>query len=446
MKHSNSTNYKTKEIDRKIISLAWPAVLSNITVPLLGLSDTFISGHLGDERYLAAMAAGTTMVNTLYWLFGFLRMGTTGLTANAFGAGDNKTQAAVFTRGMAIALTAGMILALCAPLLSGIILALMKIPEEVALPASEYFRINMLGAPAILATMVVTGRLIGRQNTLFTMLTAISVNILNIVLSMLLVFCFDTGFKGVAIGTTAANWAGLLIALLLAAKQSAGEKMLTPLREIFRGGGLSTFFSVNAWLFARSACMMAVTFAMTSFAGQIGTTALAANAVLMQFFIFFSYFMDGFAFSGEALCGRFSGSGERDMLRLTIRRLMVAGLVMTVVFSSLYALTSTGIASLLSDSHKVVEKVASLKIICVLLPAASVAAFIFDGIFIGLTRTRDMMLSTLGGMILFFAVRYALLPTDLMPETALWTAFISFLATRGIVLALRLWRYSIIMS
>ncbi|MDE6294582.1 MAG: MATE family efflux transporter, partial [Muribaculaceae bacterium] len=169
MKHSNMTNYTGKEIDCNILKLAWPAILSNISVPILGISDTFISGHLGSESYLAAMAVATTMVNSLFWLFGFLRMGTTGLTATAYGAGDDDTQDIIFSRAILIAIAAGVILiAACYPLFA-LMREIMMPPENVALYAFRYFMTIMLSAPATLATMAATGRLIGRQNTLYPM-------------------------------------------------------------------------------------------------------------------------------------------------------------------------------------------------------------------------------------------------------------------------------------
>lgn len=440
MKHSETTNYDRKEIDRKIVSLAWPAILSNITVPLLGLSDTFISGHLGNDLYLAAIVVATTMVNSLYWIFGFLRMGTTGLTATAYGAGDDMTQARVFTRALVTAATAGFLLSLLSPVSGVAILHLMSPPAEVADAALDYFVINMLGAPALLVTNVIYGRLTGRQNTLYPMIIAISVNVLNIILSVTLVFMCGMGFKGVAIGTTAANWIGMILGLYLAHRQSRGQRMLTSLRDMRGGGDLRRFFKVNSFLVARSVCMMIVTFAMTYYASSLGTRALAINAVMMQFFIFFSYFMDGFAYSGEALCGRYYGAADLAHLRLTIKRLTAFGLMTAGIFALTYGVFSPTISWWISESEAVTSGIRGLRVICILLPVASVTAFIFDGIYIGITKTYDMMLSTMGGMILFFAIYAGLSQTAICTERLilLWIAFLSFLTARGVILGIRL--------
>lgn len=432
MKHSDLSNI------REILRLAWPAIVSNLTVPLLGLSDTFISGHLGSESYLAAIAAATTMVNSIYWLFGFLRMGTTGLTAQAYGARDAHRQADIFTRAILTAVIGGLLLTLLSPLTLRLLSFIMHPPEEVARHAAEYFYINMLGAPAFLATMATTGRLLGRSNTFYAMIVSVTVNLGNILLSIGLVFLAATGFKGVAIGTTAANWLGFLLSLYLVRRDSRGMALWTGIRALFSREEMRRFFSVNIYLFFRSAFLMGVTFAMTGFAARIGTLALAANAILTQFFLFFSYFMDGFAFSGEALCGKHLGAGDHTGLRHTIRDLFICGAAMTAIFTPLYGAIVPVAATWLSDSMAVASLVTQLRWTCICVPAVSVAAFILDGVYIGLTRTRAMMGSTLAGFAVFMLMQ--LIPSQgLYPrEAVLWTAFIAYLAVRGIVLGLLL--------
>lgn len=440
MKHLYITNTSLrKEVDRKILSLAWPAILSNITVPLLGLSDTFLSGHLGSELFLAAMAVAGTMVNSLFWLFGFLRMGTTGLTATAYGAGDIFTQNKVYTRATVIAVFAGILLIILSYPLFMLMKWIMSPPEEVVAPAYRYFLIIMLSAPATLATMAATGRLIGRQNTFYTMIIAVSVNVLNILLSILMVFVFDMGFAGVALGTTAANWLGLALALYLIVRQSEGRNPFIPLRTLLKQRDTSGFLKVNSFLFVRSCCLMIVTFAMTAFASRIGTLALAINAVMLQFFMFFSYFMDGFAFSGEALCGKYFGARDTSSFYLTVRRLVVIGIIMALLFSLIYGSLESPITSFLTSSPDVRDGMDRLRVIAILIPLVSAAAFIFDGIYVGITRTAEMMFSTMGGMILFFAINLLLLLCHLpLTSLALWLSFLVFLLTRGLVLALRL--------
>lgn len=432
--------YGARGIFRMLGALAMPAIVSNVTVPLLGLSDTFITGHLGSERYMAAIAVGTMMANALYWLCGFLRMGTTGLTAEAFGKGDAARRRDILTVALAIGAAIGVAMTVLSPLLCRLMTWLMSPPEATARLAGEYFLLSVAGAPAILCTMALSGWMVGSQNTLYPMVTAISVNIINIALSMLLVFVFHTGFIGVAVGTLAANWAGLSIAFLLALRMRSDGRLLSPLKQALRRVGLRRFFKVNGNLFVRSACLMSVSFALTGYAGQMGDTVLAVNAVLMQFFFFFSYFMDGFAFGGEALCGRFSGGGKIKELKLSIRGLAVWSGIVTLVFTLLYLFFTPAIASLLTEERSVVEGVEALQWAVCVMPAVSVGAFMFDGVYVGLTDTSRMMMATMAGAVSFFALHYLLPPV--FPGSAaangasgLWLAFLSFLLTRGLVLA-----------
>ena len=280
-----------KEIDRNILRLAVPAILSNITVPLLGLSDTFITGHLGSERYIAAIAVGTMMANAVFWLFGFLRAGTTGLTAEAWGRGDNEAGRRIFTASFLLAAAIGLALVLASYPLARLMIAIMAPPEATARLAVRYFMLIVLAAPAQLVTMAVTGWMIGRQNTVWPMVVAISVNVINIALSFVLVFAVGTGFTGVAVGTLVANWSGLLIALGLARRLAAGTGLWCGRRELASGFDVRRFFRVNSDLMMRSVCILAVPYAMTAFGARLGDITLAVNAVIMQFFLFFSYFI-----------------------------------------------------------------------------------------------------------------------------------------------------------
>lgn len=434
-------NYSLGKINHMILHLALPAIFSNITVPLLGLCDTFISGHLGAERYIAAIAVGTMLVNSLYWLFGFLRMGTTGLTAEALGQGDHPLRSRVFTAAFILAVSLGMLLILLSPLLSRLMLLIMAPEPDTAILGREYFMVSILAAPAFLATMTVTGWMIGSQNTLYPMITAISVNVINIALSFSLVYLFDMGFRGVATGTCVANWCGLGISLLLARRLSGSEPLWAPWRQLRKGMDLRRFFRVNSDLMLRSACIMAVLFAMTSLGGRMGDRTLAINAIIMQFFMFYSYFMDGFAFAGEALCGRFAGAKRPADIHLTVRGLLIWAAIMTISFTSAYILFATPIASLLTDEQPVVDGVTGMLPVVCLIPLISAAAFIFDGIYIGMTATLRLLTTTLAAMTAFFILSLPsgrLILPFLSPELLLWTAFLTFLLLRGLLLAILL--------
>lgn len=420
--------------------LAGPAIVSNVTVPLLGLSDTFITGHLGAERYIAAIAVGTMMVNAIYWLCGFLRMGTTGLTAEAFGANDSDRRRRILTASLFLGVAIGVAMIILSPLLRHLMLWLMDPPSATAGLAGEYFIISVLGAPAILSTMAVSGWMVGSQNTVYPMVIAISVNVINIALSMVLVFVAGIGFKGVAYGTLCANWAGLALALLLAVRVMKGERLLMIEKGLLRKIGLRRFFNVNGNLFIRSACLMSVSFALTGFAGRMGDNVLAVNAVIMQFFMFFSYFMDGFAFGGEALCGRFMGARQKSNLKMSVNALAVWSLGVTIVFTLIYSFFTSDITGMLTNVDSVIDGVDDIRWVTCVLPAVSVAAFVFDGVYIGLTDTARMMVATLAGAILFFLLHYIFelvgpVPIFMRGAGGLWIAFMGFLSVRGLVLA-----------
>lgn len=428
-------------IDREIIRLAGPAVVSNITVPLLGLADTAVSGHLGDPAAIGAVAVGAMMLNVAFWLFGFLRTGTTGLTAMAYGTGNTGRCLVLLWRSLLLAVIIGAtLLALRCPL-SGLLLAVVGAEEGVAVLARDYYLICMGGAPALLATMSVSGWMVGMQSTTRPMIVSVTTNILNIILSVSLVFGFRLGFIGVAYGTLVSQWTGLIIALLLARGLGARFASLWSRQQapglwrgIVRGGGLGRFFRVNSDLMIRSACIMAVSMAVTSIGARLGTVTLAANAVIMQFFIFFSYFMDGFAFAGEALAGRFAGAGDRAMLALTVRRLLVWSAAMALLFFMVYFFLYRTIASLITPEADVLSRISDFRVIVWLLPPLSVGAFICDGFYVGLTDTRRLLAATMAGAAVFFAVAFLPSHFRLPGAMTLWTAFLSYLAVRAALL------------
>ena len=423
-------------INREILRLSIPAVVSNITVPLLGLCDTAISGHLGAVSFLGAIAVGAMMVNPVFWLFGFLRMGTSGLTAQAFGAKNTEEQRRLFSQSLVLAFGIGLILWLLRQPLGSVMEMLMDADAEVSTMATDYFRTLMYAAPALLGTTAISGWMLGMQNTVRPMAVAIGVNAVNIPMSLMLVFWADMGFHGIALGTVIADWAGFIAAILLSRPLLKGKSLWSGWKSIVKRGTLGKFFRVNTDILLRSACIMAVSVAMTAFSARLGALTLAANAVMLQYFHLFSYFMDGLAFTGEALCGRFAGAADSNMLRSSVRHLLLWGLVLTVFFTLLYGIGAEPVASLLTSQTEVVERVGEFWYWVAAIPLVSVWAFIFDGIYIGLTATRRMLLATFAAAMVFFTVTLlnplggAISPTD-----TLWTAFLGYLLTRGVVLA-----------
>ena len=436
-----------KSVDREILRLALPAIVNNITVPLLGLCDTAIAGHLGSAIFLGAMSVGAMMLNVIYWLCGFMRMGTSGLTAQAFGAGDMPAGRDVLSKAMTIAACLSVTAILLQTPLLRLLLAVIGPDPEVTAYASLYFRICIWAAPAQLGIMAVSAWFIGRQNTVVPMTVAIGVNVINILMSLLLVFVWHCGFAGIAAGTLTAAWIGFAGALLFVRRELAGESSKTGDRIKTKDNAdgnagakgrvrWKLFFSVNGNLFFRSACIMCVSLTMTSVGARLGELTLAANAVIMQFFLFFSYFMDGFAFAGEALVGRAAGARDGGMLHLCVRSLLRWGAWMALAFLLVYMVASGPITSLLTDVASVRQAVDEMHIWVVVLPPVAVSAFIFDGIFIGLARTGSLLVSTLIASAIFFATVF-LGPRigETLSNPLLWTAFEIYLLMRGVLLA-----------
>lgn len=417
-------------IHRSILRLSLPSIVSNITTPLLALVDVAIVGHMGAAEYIGAIAVGGSMFNMLYWLFAFLRMGSSGATAQAYGAGDRNEQGIILLQGFTVALiSAALMILFQGPIARGIMLFMDPEPLTGQL-ALTYFDILIWGAPAVLANYVIAGWLLGMQNSSAIMINSIFINIVNIIVSCVLVYGFKFGIEGVAIGTLSAQWGGTFLGLTVI------KIKYNPLKncsgKIFKGGELKKFFSVNINIFLRTLCLVAVTLWFTRAGARQNSEILAVNALLMQFFTLFSYFMDGFAFAGEALAGRFLGERNYEMLKKSIRGLIHWGILIATLFTVLYAIGGEMLMSLLSDDTSVTATAADYKIWVITIPLAGFMAFTWDGIFIGALATRHMLLSMFSATVVFFVVYLILFPR--MGNHGLWLAFLSYLAVRGIIL------------
>lgn len=437
---SNKLTPDKKSTNRRILALALPAIVNNVTVPLLGLCDTAIAGHLGSASFIGAMAVGAMMLNVIYWLCGFLRMGSSGLTARAFGARDFQAMRVVLRRALIIGTVISLaVIIFQRPLLRLMLLVISPEPEVIKL-ASSYFLIGVWASPAQLGIMALSGWFIGRQNTVIPMLVSVGVNLVNIALSLILVFVFKLGFQGIALGTLCAAWSGFFAILILAYRALASFRLdsrninssLLPEHSEF---AWKSFFNVSSDLFFRSAVIMSVSMTMTSVTARLGDVSLACNAVLMQFFLFFSYFMDGFAFAAEAMVGSASGARDATALKRCVTMLMKWATAMSVVFFFIYLFLSGPITSALTDSLSVRHAVADMHIWVILLPPVTVWAFILDGVFIGMTRTRPLLLTTLIASVPFFGVVFGLGFTGKLPSAGLlWSVFEIYLLLRGILL------------
>ena len=426
------------KLNKEILRLSIPAIISNITVPILGLSDTTISGHLGSELYIGAIAVGTMMFNVVFWLFGFLRMGTTGLTAQAYGARDNDECRKLLVRACALGLIIGVVILLLHIPIRWLLLLLISPEGQVADYASDYFNICIWGAPALLFNMAVMGWFLGVQNTVVPMIISVSVNIVNIILSLCFVFLFDMGFEGVAYGTMISNWVGVGIAILYVLKFYEWRFPKICRTDILQLSDMGRFFKINTDIMFRSACIMSVSLTVTSIGAQLGALTLAANAIIMQFFILFSYFMDGFAFAAEALSGKFVGARDLQNLKRVINRLLLWALGVASVFTIIYIGGYKFIVSFITNEENVIATVDKYSLWLKLIPLVTVAAFIYDGIYIGLTATRQMLIATFLSAMAFLSICF-IHPfggnlIDLPQNHTLWIAFLTYLLLRGVML------------
>ena len=423
-------------LNRQILALALPAIISNITVPMLGLCDTAVAGHLPEVAAIGAISVGSMMINVFCWLFGFLRMGTTGLVAQAYGARNRGRCLDILRKSLVSACVVGVLVLVAQGPLWDALMALMKPDGDVQELTRQYYRICVWGAAPQLVIMTLTGWFIGLQNTRVPMWIAIGVNVVNVTLNVLLGLVMGYGVRGVAMGTAVSNWIGCAVAVGVCVSWVRGwSGVLRTITEHADGRvAWKELFGMNGYLFVRSACIMAVSLSMTAYSARMGAVSLASNAVMMQFFLLFSYFMDGFAFAGEGLVGKYHGAGDTGMIGRSVRALLKWGAWMAVIFFTVYALFTPQITGLLTDKSVVVERMEQLKVFVMLLPPLTVLAFIFDGIYIGLGRTGAMMWSALAGMTLFYVITgVSGLKQD--GTAVLWLAFEAYLVLRGAWLA-----------
>ena len=417
-------------MNKQILHIALPSIISNITVPLLALVDTTIVGHLGSASYIAAIALGGMIFNMIYWLFNFLRMGTGGLTAQAYGANQHQATSYILLRSLTIAGGIALTLLLLQRPIFQVTFHFVTATAEVRSLASIYFNILIWGAPAMLALYSFTGWFLGMQNAHIPMCIAITQNVVNIAVSTFLVFGCHLKIEGVALGTLISQYTALLLAVIFCLTKF-DVKQHFELKAILDINTLKRFFQINRDIFLRTLCLIAVTTYFTSAGSTQGELTLAANTLLMQFFIIFSYFMDGFAYAGEALGGRYFGAHDRLNFQRVTRCLFAWGGALSVLFFFIYFLSGTSLLHLLTDDSQVINRAQQYLPIIYFIPLISFAAFLFDGLYIGITATRYMLISMFCASAAFFV----LINVCTLSNTLLWLAFLVYLGGRGLMQA-----------
>lgn len=418
-------------INRQILHIAIPSIISNITVPLLGLVDVTIVGHLGSASYIGAIAVGGMLFNMIYWIFGFLRMGTGGLTAQAYGQHNTQEGTRILLRSLSVSLLLALVLLVLQYPIRLIAFMLIDASPEVQELATRYFHICIWGAPATLGLYSFTGWFIGMQNSRYPMYIAITQNIVNIAASLFFVFVLHMKVEGVALGTLIAQYAGVIMAYLLCISHYHPFRQQVQRMQLFERNAMKRFFLVNRDIFLRTLCLVAVTVFFTSTGATYGDVVLAVNTLLMQLFTLFSYIMDGFAYAGEALSGKYTGSNDKIRLHQTVQNLFGWGSAMALLFTLTYLWAGQNFLQLLTNDTEVIAASGTYLLWTVAIPFCGFSAFILDGICIGTTSTRIMLKSMATASALFFGVYF--LCSGSWGNHALWMAFLVYLAVRGLM-------------
>lgn len=421
-------------MNRKILHLAIPNILSNFSVPLLGMVDTALMGRLDSEIYLGAIALGTILFNFIYWGFGFLRMGTTGLTAQAYGKSDSEESLWVLLRALTVAWSASIFLILFQYPLVELGLWLMKGEEEIKQIAKSYFLIRIYAAPATIGLYAFHGWFLGRQNARIPMFLTITVNLANILFNVWFVLSLGMKADGVALATVIAQYIGLSIAIVIFWKGHSQELHIFSWTKLFDLKALESFFRVNASLFLRTLCLIFVFSFFVSESAAEDSFTLAANQILLQYLHLMAYGVDGFAFAAESLVGRYIGEKSLDKLQQSIKGLLIWGLSLGALFALLYILLGTQLLYVFTDQQQVIDVAREYLNWIYLLPLVGAFAYMWDGIYIGATATRPMLIGMLiSTLIFFFPAYYGLEP--LWGNHSLWAAMWLFMLSRGIFLA-----------
>ncbi len=424
-------------MNKRILRLAIPNIFSNLAIPLQGIVDTALMGHLDDEVYIGAIGLGATIFAIIYWGLGFIRMGTTGLVAQAYGRKDHDTVTLTLFRALGVALiAAGLVLVFREGIVTLAFDHMIDGEADTERLAADYFFIRILAAPAALSLFAFKGWFLGMQNARFPLILTLAVTISNIVFSLWFVKGMEMTSDGVAYGTLLAQYVGLALCLVLMRMRYWKEvlhfrRIRKALLEI---AALRHFFSINSDIFFRT---LALTFAFTFFdikSAEAGNTTLAVNKILNQMLFLISYGVDGFAFAAESIVGRYVGSRQGDKLRQAIRLLMLWGLGLGAVFSLLYAAAGPLMLQVFTSQEHLLREANVYLPWMIALPLLSAAAFLWDGIYIGAVATRTLLYTMiLSTFAVFLPVYYLSFPS--MGNHGLWLAMSAFMLSRSLFLS-----------
>ena len=429
--------------NKAILRLALPSILANITIPLVGIVDTAIVGHLSDAAAIGGIAIGTMLFDLLYWNFGFLRVGTSGLTAQAYGSSNETECRRILLRSLSIAMIAAVVILMIQWLFVTAVLAIVPCSAQVASVARDYFFVRIWAAPATLSLFTFKGWFIGMQDTKSPMAVDILVNVVNMAASYYLAVKTPLGVVGVAYGTLVAQYSGLILAVAILLVRYIGISVFRNIdrwKEALRGAELRHMLSLNTNLFIRSLCFMVVYVGYTSLASLYGDTELAVSSIMMKLFMFFSFFVDGFAYAGEALVGKAFGESKVERqkskdINPTVRALFSWALVVGLLFTVLYAFWGDEAFALMTSDTTVLMAAEKYKIWLIGMPLISTLAFMWDGVYIGATagvQIRNSMIWAAVGFIVGYAATFSFVGPQ-----ALYIGYFAHLIARAFYLTIK---------
>ena len=430
-----------RSVNKKILDLAIPNIISNISIPLLGIVDMALMGHLESDAYIGAIALGSLIFNFIYWSLGFLRMGTSGFTAQAIGKKDRQEAILVFSRAAFIAILMSSLLLVLQRPIESLSFLVLKGESRVEELAMTYFRIRVWAAPAALGQFALLGFFLGMQNARFPMIVLVLTNLINIGCNFFFVMKLGMGSDGVALGTVIAQYSGLLAALFILRKYYGKLFKYWSLQASIQWDKLRHFLLINRDIFIRTMCLVVVFSIFTARSASVDMendgddTILAVNSILMQFFMFFSFLIDGFAHASEALTGKFIGANDRSSLVRSTRLFFIWGTGISMLFTLIYLLGGDLIFRALTNNPEVIANARPYFFWVIMIPMLSYTAFLWDGIFIGATAGSEMRNAMLISTLLIFFPAY-ILAGRLMGNHGLWLAFILFMIARGLTMQL----------
>jgi MATE family multidrug resistance protein len=410
--------------------IAAPMIISNVSVPLLGMVDTGVTGHLDNSAYLAAVAIGATIFTFIYMGMNFLRMGTTGLAAQSFGAGDNDGLRAALGQALIVGLLIALVLIVFQGPIGQVALKLLGGDAETQKYAGEYFSIRIWSAPGTLANYALIGWFIGLQNARIPLLIFLTINLTNIALDLVFVVILGMTVDGVALASVIAEYSGFLVGATFAVSMLRKRAGHWPFARLTSIGAYKAFFSINANLFVRTMALMFTLSFITAQGARLGGQVLAANALLLNFQYLTAFGLDGIAHAAEALVGKAIGQRRRDALAHSVNLTLKWSVIFALGFTVVYVVAGPSIISILTDLPDIRETALRYLPWMIASPLVSVWCFLYDGVYIGATRARDMR------NIMVFSVLFVFLPAwyllQPLGNDGLWLAFLLFMASRGI--------------